>query len=198
MEIFMSKFLKSFANQPLACICIRFNYRGKVTGVGDDFLKLSDSRTVLETGPSDGTEPQSEVSNGPRPVYISLRAAEINGYQPNWCRDSIESEDEYSEEGPQTLAEVLEAFKGERAAILCARYHYRGVVEGVEERTDPTTGLTIREVVLSNPRSVEVAEPGDKDSPGTEDEVGSSISINLDAVEMVHQPNWLDAPLSVD
>lgn len=78
------------------------------------------------------------------------------------------------------MREYLESLVGQPAAVLCARYQYRGTVSAVSDDS----------VVLANAFAVEVSGQSSAERAETEDEIGGSICIALGAVELIYQPNW--------
>lgn len=83
------------------------------------------------------------------------------------------------------FSEVCNKKMGERVAVLCARYQYRGVLTEVYDDC----------LVLANATCVEVSGIAQGERPNTEDAVGGSITIKTDAIELFYQPNWVNAPL---
>jgi len=81
--------------------------------------------------------------------------------------------------------EVMREFIGQKVAVLCCRYQYRGRLSQVLDDC----------VILANPTSVEVSGPTNADRPTTEDPIGSSITVMKDSIELFYQPNWCHAPL---
>ena len=75
--------LAAYLGQPLAVLCARFNYRGILSAVGNDFLVLAQARAVDSSGASAQERPSNEDTIGSS-VLISLNAVELV-YQPNWC-----------------------------------------------------------------------------------------------------------------
>ena len=75
--------LEGYVGQPLAVLCARFNYRGVLSVVGEDFLVLAQARAVESSGASSQERPSNEDPIGSS-VVISLNAVELV-YQPNWC-----------------------------------------------------------------------------------------------------------------
>lgn len=78
------------------------------------------------------------------------------------------------------MATILNDYIGQPIAILCARFNYRGVLSKV---TDDC-------VVLAQARAVESSGASNSDRPNSEDPIGSSVVISLNAVELVYQPQW--------
>jgi hypothetical protein len=83
------------------------------------------------------------------------------------------------------MAEVLREYIGQPVAILCARFNYRGILSKVCDDC----------VVLAQARAVESSGASNSERPNSEDPIGSSVIISLNAVELVYQPNWANAPL---
>lgn len=79
----MKDVVKSYVGQPIAVLCARFNYRGVLSTVGEDFLVLAQARAVESSGASSQERPSNEDPIGSS-VVISLNAVELI-YQPNWC-----------------------------------------------------------------------------------------------------------------
>jgi len=80
--------LAHYVGQPLAVLCSRFNYRGLLSCVGEDFLVLAQARAVESSGASSAERPISEDAIGSS-VIISLNSVELI-YQPNWCFAPLE------------------------------------------------------------------------------------------------------------
>jgi hypothetical protein len=83
------------------------------------------------------------------------------------------------------MAAIMQDYIGQPVAILCARFNYRGILSKV---TDDC-------VVLAQARAVESSGASSSEKPNSEDPIGSSVMISLNAVELVYQPNWCFAPL---
>jgi hypothetical protein len=79
----MKDALQMYVGQPLAILCARFNYRGILSTVGEDFVVLAQARAVESSGASSQDRPSNEDPIGSS-VVISLNAVELV-YQPNWC-----------------------------------------------------------------------------------------------------------------
>jgi hypothetical protein len=80
----------------------------------------------------------------------------------------------------ENMAQVMREYIGQPVAILCARFNYRGILSKV---TDDC-------VVLAQARAVESSGASNSEKPNSEDPIGSSIIISLNAVEIVYQPQW--------
>jgi hypothetical protein len=74
---------------------------------------------------------------------------------------------------------------GQPIAVLCARFNYRGILSAVGED----------HMVLAQARAVESSGASSQEAPSSEDPIGSSIIISLNAVELIYWPNWVYAPL---
>jgi hypothetical protein len=83
------------------------------------------------------------------------------------------------------MAVILKEYIGQPIAVLCARFNYRGIVSKV---TDDC-------IVLAQARAVEASGASNQDAPSSEDNIGSSVVISLNAVEIIYQPNWCFASL---
>jgi hypothetical protein len=79
------------------------------------------------------------------------------------------------------MALILQDYIGQPIAVLCARFNYRGILSKV---TDDC-------VVLAQARAVESSGASSSDRPNSEDPIGSSVVISLNAVELIYQPNWV-------
>ena len=79
------------ADQPVAIICSRFVYRGKVAAVGEDHVVLKDAKLVMSTGPSSSSSPAAEEPAG-SDVSIMFGSIEIV-FQPNWAFHGEQSDD---------------------------------------------------------------------------------------------------------
>jgi hypothetical protein len=84
----MKDALNMYIGQPLAVLCARFNYRGILSTVGDDFLVLAQARAVESSGASSQERPSNEDPIGSS-VIISLNAVELV-YQPAWSFASLD------------------------------------------------------------------------------------------------------------
>ena len=72
-----------FLGQKVAVLCARFQYRGILSEIGDDYLVLSYSTAVLQSGDATGPSPEAEdwiISD----IRILFRMIELV-YQPKWC-----------------------------------------------------------------------------------------------------------------
>lgn len=79
---------KAYVGQPVAVLCVRFQYRGVLSHVTDDCLVLAKARAVEVSGPTSSDTPNSEDKiNGT--VVIKNDAVEIL-YQPKWCYAPLE------------------------------------------------------------------------------------------------------------
>jgi hypothetical protein len=80
---------------------------------------------------------------------------------------------------------VLEALKGQKVAVLAARYQYRGILsEFSDER-----------ITLADACAVENSGASNSERPETEDPISGSVHISTNAIEIVYQPKWVHAPL---
>jgi len=82
--------------------------------------------------------------------------------------------------------DIAKTFIGQKIAVLCSRYLYRGILLGI------TQGY----IVLANTRSVEISGPSANEKPEREDDIDGPVLIGLSSVELVYQPNWVNAPLT--
>lgn len=79
-----------------------------------------------------------------------------------------------------SMLEEIEKFLGQPAAVICARYQYRGEVAKIL-----SDGF-----VLANACAVETSGATQSASPEREDIIGSSIFISAGAIELFYQPKW--------
>jgi hypothetical protein len=79
------------------------------------------------------------------------------------------------------MALIMQDYIGQPVAILCARFNYRGILSKVCDDC----------VVLAQARAVESSGASSSERPNSEDPIGSSVIISLNAVELVYQPNWV-------
>ena len=84
----MKDALQMYIGQPLAILCARFNYRGILSSVGEDFVVLAQARAVESSGASSQERPSNEDPIGSS-VIISTNAIELI-YQPTWCFSSLD------------------------------------------------------------------------------------------------------------
>lgn len=84
----MKDALQMYIGQPLAILCARFNYRGILSVVGEDYVVLAQARAVESSGASSQERPSNEDPIGSS-VIISLNAVELI-YQPVWAFASLD------------------------------------------------------------------------------------------------------------
>lgn len=85
----------------------------------------------------------------------------------------------------ENMAGVMREYIGQPVAILCARFNYRGILSKV---TDDCA-------VLAQARAVESSGASSSERPNSEDPIGSSVIISLNAVELIYQPTWVFSSL---
>lgn len=85
----------------------------------------------------------------------------------------------------ENMASMMREYIGQPVAILCARFNYRGILSKVTEDS----------VVLAQARAVESSGASNSERPNSEDPIGSSVIISLNAVELIFQPAWVFSPL---
>jgi hypothetical protein len=90
-----------------------------------------------------------------------------------------------SEKKSNGFLSVAERYIGQNVACLCARYQYRGILSEVYADC----------IVIANASCVEVSGACNLERPQTEDAIGGSVVIKCDAIEILYQPNWCNAPL---
>jgi len=84
--------------------------------------------------------------------------------------------------------DYMKDFVGQKVAVLCNRYQYRGVLSAVVEGKNDF-------LVIANATAVEISGPSNSDTPSTEDPIGGSIAVNVSMIELVYQPKWCMANL---
>lgn len=84
-----------------------------------------------------------------------------------------------------SFSETAKEYEGQKVAVMCARYQYRGVLSHVG--TD--------HLVLANATAVETSGTASGETPQTEDAINGSVVIKNDAVEILYQPRWCHARL---
>ena len=77
------QFLKQYEGQPIAVLAARYNYRGLLSVINENYVILANAKTVEVSGPSGSERPQTEDEVGSF-VLIKTDAIEIV-YQPKWC-----------------------------------------------------------------------------------------------------------------
>lgn len=76
--------------------------------------------------------------------------------------------------------EYFEERVGQRVAILCARYWYRGTIAAVNHEV----------VRLTDGYAVEETGSATRETPVQEDQIPGDFLIRVDFVEFVGQPTW--------
>ena len=84
-----------------------------------------------------------------------------------------------------TRQQGLQQYIGHPVAVLCARFAYRGIRSLVGDDY----------LILAQARAVESSGASSAERPNSEDPIGSSVMVSLDALELVYQPNWVFASL---
>jgi hypothetical protein len=85
----------------------------------------------------------------------------------------------------KTMQDSAELLVGQKVAIMCPRYQYRGVL--AEANAD--------HIVLANAVSVEESGRAMQPKATLEDPIGTSLLIPYASIEIVYQPNFAHAPL---
>lgn len=81
--------------------------------------------------------------------------------------------------------EDVAKLQGQKVAVLCARYHYRGLM----------TRVYADGIVLADATVVEQSGSASQETPTSEDPINGTVFISKDAIELVHQCNWVMAAL---
>ena len=88
------KTLTKFVGSKIACICVRYTYRGILSYVGDNHLVLANAMAVERSGPSNADRPVTEDAiNGS--IIVKYDAIEIV-FWPNWVNAPLPSEQGYT------------------------------------------------------------------------------------------------------
>lgn len=187
-EDFLALLRENFLGTKAAALCVRYHYRGYVGEVGSDFARLDHATSVEVSGRSQQDRPDTEDPVG-GPVLIKSDAVEL-WWQPQWSNAPLDGEpDIYKPTSVKSVRSFTDAlrdeFTGQRIALLCVRYHYRGILSQVGKDF----------VILANACSVEVSGRAQSETPETEDPIGSFVTIRTDAIEIAWQPKWVNAPL---
>jgi hypothetical protein len=88
-------------------------------------------------------------------------------------------------EAVKNFAEAAQLMAGQKCAVLCARYQYRGILAGVADDC----------LILANAMAVEVSGTTAQDRPQTEDAISGDVIIKNEAIEILYQPQWCYALL---
>lgn len=80
----------------------------------------------------------------------------------------------------ENMSTILREYMGQPLAVLCARFNYRGILSKVCDDC----------LVLAQARAVESSGASNSERPNSEDVIGSSVVISLNAVELIYQPLW--------
>lgn len=78
-----TEWLEQWKNQPIAVINCRYNYRGILTVIGEDFIVLSQAFVVNTSGAVTNEKPTDE-----EPIHgdkIIMLGALESAWQPIWC-----------------------------------------------------------------------------------------------------------------
>lgn len=89
----MTQHLSEFVGQKVAILAARYQYRGQLAHVGEDFAVLANACAVESSGPTLSDRPNREDPIGGS-VAIATQAIEIV-YQPQWAMAPLPSEDGY-------------------------------------------------------------------------------------------------------
>jgi len=90
-------------------------------------------------------------------------------------------------EGPdRNICNLAKMYIGQKVAILCGRYQYRGIL------VDVIADFAI----LANARSVEISGPSENKSPEREDLINGPMFIRIDSIEVIYRPRWSEADLT--
>jgi hypothetical protein len=169
---------QQFFGQNVAALCARYQYRGKLVWIGPDAICLANACLVETSGVSAGERPQVEDSIG-KPVIIKNDAIELL-YQPNWVDAPLPSTGEFKQTKADNFVEIVRSLEGQKIAVLCARYQYRGTLSIVGDDS----------ICLANACAVEVSGASENKQPQVEDPIGGSIIVKFDTIEIVYQPTW--------
>ena len=186
----MQKGLERLIGQPATSLCARYHYRGILKKAGKDFLVFLQTRVVEQSGPSRGAAPTIEDILGTWMIvfYGAIECVSQPNFSlaplstnPNDLNEVMENLDG----SIQNVQDVLKLCVGHPISVLCARYHYRGILSEVGDES-----LTLAQVCI-----VEQSGPAKGEAPSVEDAMGSSMVISYGAIECISQPNFVFAPL---
>lgn len=99
--------------------------------------------------------------------------------------DAVVDAATFDPEDVKNFKDVANMYIGQKAAVLCARYQYRGIISMVLEEC----------LVISDACAVEVSGSTASPQPQTEDPISGPVIIKCDSIELLYQPNWCFAPL---
>ena len=85
----------------------------------------------------------------------------------------------------ENVVDYYRLFLGQKVAVLCVRFQYRGIVSVVTPEC----------LILSQATAVEDSGESMRETPEREDPIGGDICIKLDAIEIFYQPRWANAVL---
>ena len=194
----------------VATLCARYWYRGILEQVIPNYIVLSSPHVVEVTGMAQGENPHVEFSIKKGNLIIPITAIEILT-QPKWCFAPVcQVEKDFNqvssmgwlsaqrtkgtrkgvyafvfapmEEWEEYKNTIVEPHEGDKVAVICNRYRYRGEIKRV---TDDC-------IVLEKATAVEVTHNA---KIITEDWIGSDVFIPRATIEMICRPKWCEAPL---
>ena len=98
--------------------------------------------------------------------------------------DKIKALDHRSEK--RSIAEIAKVYIGQKVAVLCNRYQYRGILIDVVSDY----------IILANARFVDISGFCKSEEADREDDIKGPVIISLKAIEIIYQPNWVKFPLT--
>jgi hypothetical protein len=198
--------VSKFKGKKISVLCPYFWYRGILNEVTSDCVVLSSPNVIFSTGTCSGDKPTDEISiQAPIPkqwtgkLVIPITAIEML-VRPNFCLAPLKAKKEIfnwaSCAGELTGQKdnkkwevfkkyIVEPHEGNRVAILCNRYWYRGIVKKVANDC----------IVLEKGIAVEIAGRPEDAKSQVEDWIGSDVFIPRTTIEMICHPKWCEAPL---
>ena len=85
----------------------------------------------------------------------------------------------------QNFAGFARSLVGQKVAVICARYQYRGILSHVSYDC----------CIIADATCVEISGASGSERPETEDPIRGTVCIKHDAIEIMYQPHWCFAPL---
>lgn len=208
-KVEFSKFaflVSKFRGKKITVLCAYFWYRGILSEVTPDCVVLSSPNIILSTGTCSGEKPIDEISIQAQipeqwtgKLVIPITAIEMLA-RPKFCFAPLEAKKKIfnwaTAAGALTSQKdnkiwegfkkyVVEPYEGNRVAVLCNRYWYRGIVKKATSDC----------IVLEKGIAVEIAGKPEDAKSKVEDWIGSDVFIPRTTIEMICHPKWCEAPL---
>lgn len=198
--------VSEFKGKKISVLCPYFWYRGILNKVTPDCIVLSSPNVIFTTGTCSGDKPTDEISIQAQvpeqwtgKLVIPITAIEML-VRPKFCFAPLKAKKQvfnwasaagylacqkYNKQWGSFESYVVEPHEGNKVAILCNRYWYRGIVKKVEDDC----------VVLEKGIAVEIVGKPEDAKSKAEDWIGSDVFIPRTTIEMICHPKWCEAPL---